>query len=139
MKSLRTAILLLLLTILPACDKDYWDTSCDNCFEEKPEYALLEIEVKQNADNPAIPVKIFRMEKGDRIWILNDTLSDLLTGFWVPVGFRYAVEAYYDYQGETIIVVDQDRVDVIYDEENCDSPCYRPNNGKVDCRLKISP
>ena len=129
------SLMLLLLGIFSSCINDTW-YSCDNCYTTKPVVGLLEIRLSPGLTNPRIPVAVYQKEKHRKNLYLRDTVSELNISYWVPVGYHYIAEASYRVSGQTIIVTDRDRVDLYFDESECDEPCWRPIDGKLDCRLK---
>ena len=129
-------LFLVFLISQASCDPDFFDSSCENCFQDKPTEGLLTVTVLHNGTDP-IPIKIFKgrsFEKGDLIIV--DTLQSYIEEFWVDVGSFYCVEAEYKIGGQTFKVVDGDRVSIFLDDSNCDELCWRPNDGDVDCTIK---
>ena len=136
---LISILFFVLLLSQTACDPDFYETSCDNCFQDKPTVGLLTVAVLYNGTD-SIPIKIFKgrsIEKGEQY--ITDTIGSDIAEFWVDVGSHYSVEAEYFIGGRTYNVVDSDKVAVFLDESNCDEVCWRPNDGHVDCKITQEP
>ena len=60
-------------------------------------------------------------------------LSDEEINFYLPIGNRYACEAYYSVGLQTIIALDGGRLRQ-RSEVNCDETCYKESNLNLDLR-----
>ena len=125
----------LLLFMLTACDLELPSNSCANCFEEKPTVGLISVSVSPTIENDSIPIRILKGKLEDGQLYLQDTLSEGLVEFWVEVGYFYTVEATYFSEGKKVLVVDGDKVTVYLDQSNCDFDCWRPNDGRANCKM----
>ncbi|MBT3244395.1 MAG: hypothetical protein HN352_14690 [Bacteroidetes bacterium] len=128
---------ILLLILLPSCDKSIWEDPCSNCYEDKPTEGLLAINVNPSDDYDLLEIRIIkgRLEKGEEF--IRDTLSLEYVEYWVDVGSYYTVEAHYLVDGKHYLAVDGDRVSIYLDDSSCDVACWRPNDGEVDCILEL--
>ncbi len=134
-KGILAIVICCLLLPFTACDPDFFETSCENCFQDKPTEGLLSIQVSYDGLNK-IPIKVVKdrqLESGEIIII--DTLSQDVAEFWVDVGEIYSVEAEYLVGDRIVKVIDNDKVSVFLDDTNCDQACWRPNDGVADCRI----
>ena len=68
---MKTRLVIILLFVFlvsqTSCDPDFFETSCDDCFQDKPTVGLLTVKVLYNGTD-SIPIKIFkgrRIEKGE--------------------------------------------------------------------------
>lgn len=133
-KIIPTLIVLALIP-LPACDNLFIDP-CLDCYQEKPIEGILSVSLSYSEGDPGIPVTVFLGPVEDSLIVLLDTVSAASMDYWVNVGHRYSAIAEYHVSQKTIYAVDAAKVSVYLDSESCDMPCWKPNDGKADCRLE---
>jgi len=124
-----------LLVCLGACDSS--STNCDFfCDTYQPSFGLLAIDVVINDENPAIPIKVYfdRFEPGQNELYFVDTLTTEEVAYEVILDQYYSAVAKYVKNGDTILVVDGDRVDLQI--QNCEFICYEVDNGNLDLELE---
>ncbi len=130
------ALTIVVSTLLTSCGDNEFDP-CSNCYQEKPTEGIITVITNPSPDFELLEVRIIQGRLENGIEYLRDTLVKQSKDYWVDVGHFYTIEAHYLVNGKHYLVVDGDRVTVFLDNENCDEPCWRPNDGDVDCRLKI--
>ncbi|MDX1653424.1 MAG: hypothetical protein R3277_13080 [Brumimicrobium sp.] len=123
--------------VLLACKKNSDD--CDPnmiCYTEKPDSLYIELRLSPNPSGDPIEVRFFIGNVNDgELYHTFFTNSDR-EYFHMPVGQKYAAEARYKENGNTIVAVDGDRLEAEY-KMNCDLKCYEWNEDLVlDLELK---
>lgn len=131
---ITSAVVTLFLLSLPACDNMFIDP-CLDCYQDKPNKGILSVSLTYSDGEAGIPVTLFLGPIEDSLMVLQDTVSDTHMDYWVNVGHRYTAVAEYHIGPKTIYAVDGDKVSVYLDTESCDVPCWKPNDGKANCRL----
>jgi hypothetical protein len=120
--------------LFTACDTS-GECGDSNCSFDEPFEAMLYIKSTINSENPRVPIAVFRGNYDDRVLLFRDTLTSDLHYYWLPVDFRYSVEARYEQAGRTIIAVDDARV-TRDSEWECGERCWTLRNGTVNVRIK---
>lgn len=123
------------LLLSTSCDPQDYASPCHNCYQDKPSEGILSVEFSYYEESPAIPVKIYIGKLEENNLYHTDTVKASAVDFWTDVGFFYTVVAEYTVDGQKILAVDGDKVDVTFDSESCAVPCWRPDDGKADCTL----
>lgn len=136
MKISITSPLICMIVLVTACTREYWVDPCENCFQEKPEEGIITVNTSYEEGDAGIPIKVYEGKniESNKI-VLLDTLFTNKADVWVRVGYSYTVEAEYKIQNKTFLAVDRDKVSVYLDDESCDQACWRPRDGKVNCKL----
>lgn len=131
--------LVLVFVLGGACEKKYddFEFDCDNCYREKPGYGPLVIYFSVNAENDSIPYTIYKGNFEDRIVEYSGEAVFSEEQIDVPVDEYYSVEALYVYKGDTIHVVDGDKLRLKKERSECDEKCYYFEDGVIDVRLKL--
>jgi hypothetical protein len=108
---------------------------CDDCFGYVPDSADLIIYVTINAENPSVPIAVYKgsLEQGQIDWRDTATTSEfyLLSALDVD----YTVEATYRSGDRTILTYDGDRMRIYDGGNDCGAPCYIVKGGIFDNRL----
>ena len=131
-------IISIALIVLLACERMENVSSgidCSECYQEKPEWGIFNATVTINAENPFVPLVIYRGNVEDNDVEYVDTTWT--TSYWVevPVNAYYSVAAEYKVGNKTIFAIDGDELKSKYTENDCDEPCYYYQGGFVDVRL----
>lgn len=119
-----------LLFILTSC-------GCDFCtYYEEPEWGTLEINVTLNAENPGVPVVLYRgkkVEQGTAIWKgrMNGQYWDTM----VQTGYYYSAKATYKHDGGTVVAIDHAEVTTKKRSACEDTTCYKIKEGTIDLEL----
>jgi hypothetical protein len=115
---------------------DLGEFDCSECYQEKPEWAPLNIKVTINDQNPYVPLVVYigNIEDGLIDWV--DTA--FVTDYFVDVhpDRYYSVSAEYRDGEKTIFAVDGDKLTSNHNTNDCDAPCYYFKGGYIDVRLR---
>jgi hypothetical protein len=132
------AIILVLSIKMTGCEQEDLDAyiDCDFCLEAVPDSADLIVTVTIDEENPYVPLTFYKGDYEHGVVDYRDTASTEELFLYSEVGTDYAVMATYQQDGETIFVVDGDRMRVVNGEGDCYPPCYYIRGGTLDLRLK---
>jgi hypothetical protein len=113
------------------------NVNCDECYTDKPDSAILFIDVTINDDYREVPLVLYREEyEKDQIDYRDTTaISDYWV--WVAVDQEYSVKVEYAYDSDTIYVVDATKIKAKRVSEECDEVCWVVVNDRIDARLKF--
>lgn len=118
---------------LPSCLKD--DEECvisDDCYTSKIDSGDIYIRVSQEGQN-GVPVILYNgyVEDNDIVW--QDTVYQEEVILYMPVGPRYAAEAYYNKNNQTVVALDGKKFKQDKHKE-CWTNCYDFPTMSLDCR-----
>jgi hypothetical protein len=108
---------------------------CNDCFGYVPDSADLIIYVTINAENPAVPLTVYKgsLEQGEVDWRDTATTSEFY--LFSALDVDYTVEASYRSGDRTILSYDGDRMRIYDAGDDCGAPCYIVKGGIFDNRL----
>lgn len=137
-KTIVLGAVILLLISLQSCEENYYwgEVDCEFCYQEKPDFGDLQIDLTINDENPNIPVVIYKGEFDKGIVEVVDTVSDDFFSVDVPINEYYSVTAEYIVNGRKILVVDGDEIRTGKVVGSCDQTCYVIRGGFINARLK---
>lgn len=130
MKKLTGTILILFCIF--SCTKN--STNCDSSISCDPvPYDSGWVDVKLNYKGIGIPLILYKGYVEDNEIISMDTAYSDIYYYYLPLGNRYAVQAYYYEANQTIIALDGDKLkqDSYY---NCGDQCY--NEAEITLDVK---
>jgi hypothetical protein len=129
------ACLLWVLTPVSCSDDDSLPFAPSDCVETKPKTGFLRIELTIDAQNPSVPLCVFRgdMERNDIV--CQEAVTATRASYELDVDQYYAVSAQYVCGMDTILVVRGDRISA-KTEEYRDATCWTVEDAKVDARLR---
>lgn len=132
------AIILVLSLKMAGCEMEDLNlyVDCDGCFDFVPDSADLVVTVTINDENPFVPLTFYEGDYELGVVDYRDTAHSDELFLYSKIGIEYSVMATYQKDGETIFVVDGDRMRVVNGEEDCYSPCYYIRGGTLDLTLK---
>ncbi|MEX1190455.1 MAG: hypothetical protein WED10_03465 [Brumimicrobium sp.] len=129
--------LLFASTLIFSCKKS--SSSCDEnkvCYTQKPDSLYIELQLSPTLDDSPIEVKFFVGNSDDGELYHSFTTYNELEYFLMPVGEKYAAEAYYTEGDVTTVAVDGERLEADY-FMNCDVQCYEWEKDLIlDLKLK---
>ncbi|MDP4188433.1 MAG: hypothetical protein Q8907_06590 [Bacteroidota bacterium] len=109
---------------------------CDNCENQQPYEAALNVKLTVNEENPRVPISIYQGKYEYNNVILNDTLSQENVHYDLPVNKNYSVVARYKMGNKTVYAIDGDQVKAKNSSTYCNTNCWIVTEGNVDVRLK---
>lgn len=107
-----------------------------DCDETRPTEGDLTIHATINGHHSAVPIWVFRgdFENGDEIF--RDTLTNPVTTYTLDAEQYYSVVALYvKTNGDTIVAIDGDDIDVDHDDYCGGVRCYSIDHAEVDVAL----
>ncbi len=117
-------------------DENDLEPAPPDCIEVPPTEGYLSVRYTLNAQNPHVPIEIYRGDFENNDLILRDTLPSSHNPYRLPIDEYYSVVAKYLRGQDTIIVIDGD--DIEADEtEYSDKSCWSVDNGTIDVKLKF--
>ena len=133
-------LLLILLTLsgnFLGCETEdvVFSVDCNDCFGYVPDSADLIIYVTINAENPSVPITVYKgsLEQGEIDWRDTATTSEFY--LFSALDVEYTVEATYRSGDRTILAFDGDRMHIYDAGDECGAPCYIVKGGTFDNRL----
>lgn len=118
---------------LSSCNKT--DPNCQissSCNTEKIDSGDVTINISYEAGQPGVPVVLYDGYVEDNVILWSDTLYQSNITFYLPVGKRYAAEAYYVTSNQTIVALDGTKFKDNSNEE-CNTTCYQFPTVSLDC------
>jgi hypothetical protein len=100
-----------------------------------PAKGELKVILTINAENPAVPLYIYKGKIEEGSLQLIDTAKSSVFRINLPVNEYYSVAAKYKSGSKTIFAVDGDRIKR-KKSVMCDSTCWSVVNGKINVKLK---
>ncbi len=116
-----------------SCNKT--DPNCQistSCNTEKIDSGDVTINISYQAGQPGVPVILYDGYVEDNVILWIDTLYQSNITFYLPVGKRYAAEAYYVTSKQTIVALDGNKLKDNTNEE-CNTTCYQFPTVILDC------
>ncbi|MBU0488147.1 MAG: hypothetical protein KKD31_09380 [Bacteroidetes bacterium] len=133
---------LVILLHISACETSdlsstYDDGTCDysDCQTSEPYEGLLHLSLTRNAENPNVPICIFRGKFENNDLIYTDTARVSVFSVFLPTDTYYTATAEYRTGVKKIIAIDGDEIRVSQ-YTICDSTCWNITEPTLDLRLK---
>jgi len=126
-------LILLVVSINSSCNKT--DPNCQistSCYTEKIDSGDVTINISYEAGQPGVPVILYDGYVEDNVILWSDTLYQSNITFYLPVGKRFAAEAYYVTSNQTIVALDGSKLKDNTNEE-CNITCYQFPTLTLDC------
>ncbi len=134
MKQILRLLAFLTFTLCFSCEGKVLFVNCEECFENEPVDALVNVRLR-NINKP-IGIKVYLGDLEDNvlygIYQANGSEYTIKTG----LNQKYTFTAEYNIEGITYIAVNSAFPQVKYEENQCENPCYFTYNNTVDLRLK---
>jgi hypothetical protein len=121
------------IVLLSSCNKT--DPNCQvstSCNTEKIDSGDVTINISYEAGQPGVPVILYDGYVEDNVILWSDTVYQSNITFYLPVGKRYAAEAYYVTSNQTIVALDGTKFKDNTNEE-CNTTCYQFPTVSLDC------
>ena len=135
MKSIKNIVFVLILGIafaLSHCTKQKDD--CDpNVFCDTLPYDSGSVNIEVSYKGNGIPIIVYKGYADQNEILFYDTLWSEEKSYYLPLGNRYAVEAYYYEFNSTIIALDGDKIKQS-SFWNCDEKCYELSEITLDVK-----
>ncbi len=136
---MRALLVCCVIFCLSGCQEKIFtgDVNCDECDPNKPDSAVLHIDVTINDKYPSIPLILYREEheKNNVDWVDTAFLSNYW--IWVAVDQEYSVKVEYAYDSDTIYVVDATKLKAKRVSDECDDACWVVVHDRIDAQLKF--
>ena len=109
---------------------------CDDCFDYLPDTADLIIYVTIDAENPEVPIVLYRgnVEEGQVDYV--DTVRSSPYHLPSAVDQFYSITAEYSVGDKKVIAVDGDKMKIKKEHESCPPTCYTIKGGYLKVELK---
>lgn len=121
------------IIVFTSCNKT--DPNCQistSCNTEKIDSGDVTINISYQVGQPGVPVILYDGYAEDNVILWSDTLYQSNITFYLPVGKRFAAEAYYVTSNQTIIALDGNKLKDNTNEE-CNTTCYQFPTLTLDC------
>lgn len=119
---------------LPSCTKnDDGCTASEECNTSIIDSGDVKVRISYKSGQPGIPVILYKGYVEDKEIVWQDTVFQSEIFIYMPVGERYAAEAYYQTSGKTVVALDGKKLkNDTYRE--CGTKCYDFPTISLDCR-----
>ncbi|HJZ40397.1 MAG TPA: hypothetical protein VJ203_08535 [Bacteroidales bacterium] len=111
------------------------DVDCSECYQEKPEFADLIINVSINDSFAEVPLVIYRGDVENGQIEYADTAYKSPYYHYVPVDKKYSVRADYKKANKTLYAIDGTKLKVLLVTEACDQECYVIENEVINVEI----
>jgi hypothetical protein len=131
----------LILAFLLSCEDTALLINCEDCNEEEPQEATLEIKLEDNPVNfsPSVLVSIYEGNIEDNALLTSFRTFGSSSSYSVVLNKKYSVTAtYLTNNGTTYIAVDSATPKVRYEKSQCDEKCYFVYDKVIDLRIKYT-
>ncbi|MBN2212633.1 MAG: hypothetical protein JW723_00185 [Bacteroidales bacterium] len=109
---------------------------CSECYTDKPDSAILYIDVTINDKYQKVPLVLFREDFEKNLVDYVDTTDMGEYWIWVAADQQYSVKVEYAYNSDTIYVIDATKVKIKRVSDECDEVCWVVVNDRINARLK---
>ncbi|MBI4646126.1 MAG: hypothetical protein HY738_05875 [Bacteroidia bacterium] len=132
-------ILISLVLILSQCEETKDENfDCSECYQIKPDWGELAIELTINDENDSVPLIIYRGCPEDNDIEYIDTATSKKHYVEVPLNKYYSVEAYYNVGDSRVIALDGDKIKIKKNTTDCDTTCWYFTGGYINVKLKYN-
>ena len=135
--TITSIILFVFLVLAFSCENTgTFGVDCNECYNFEPDSADLIVYLTINAENPYVPIKIYRgdVENKQLDWV--DTAYSKEYHLYSAVDQDYSIEATYRKGNGKIIAIDGDKITTSLVTDVCSSDCWLVKGGILDVRLK---
>jgi hypothetical protein len=134
----RFVTILFLMTLMYACSEKIFTegVNCEECYQEKPDSAYVEIKLTINDTYDSIPLIVYcdKVENNEIDWI--DTADTNPFYLFVEVNKYYSVAAKYIKNTDTIIAIDGTKIKIKHVSGECDEDCWIIEGDELNVTLK---
>ncbi|UCH14697.1 MAG: hypothetical protein JSV22_01740 [Bacteroidales bacterium] len=134
----RLGIILILTVSMYACSEKIFTAGidCEECYQEKPDSAYVEIKLTVNDTYDSIPLIVYsdKVENYEIDWI--DTAYANPFYLFVAVNKYYSVAAKYIKNTDTIIAIDGTKIKIKHVSGECDEECWVIEGDELNVTLK---
>lgn len=142
LKVFRPLILLFTLIFFQSCEQSFLSSPEDclnydysDCNTSEPSMVPMNIKLTINAENPQVPITIYKGKLEGYDTVLSDTVgSASYIALLLPDNY-YTVEARYKSGNNIIYAIGGDNIKKIH-KQVCDSVCWTVQEGNVNVELK---
>ncbi len=136
---MRLLLLLCITLCLSGCQEKIFtgNVNCDECDPDKPDSAVLNIDITVNDRYPLVPLILYREEYEKDKVDYEDTTDIGDYWIWVAVDQEYSVRVEYASGSDTIYVVDATKLKAKRVSEECGDECWVVVGDRIDARLKF--
>ena len=138
MKKIIKLFLLLLIAFSFSCEEHGILIDCQECTEEEPVDALLELSLDVFASGTPTNIIIYEGNLEDECIYKSFSTTLKETTIRVTLNKKYTVTAEYNVSGTTYTAVDSATPRLKYNKDQCDNPCYFVYDKKVNLKLKFT-
>jgi len=137
MKQKVLYLILLLFTVILACDENFVIVNCDDCLFTEPTYAQISVELDHTSQYPAV-VMIFEGELEDNILLNKSSAYSGKMEFSLQINKKYTFRV--DYRGPDGSIYSA--INSVYPRvklelEQCSEvPCYYVYGNKLNMKIK---
>lgn len=113
------------MSLVTSCNKGKSDI-CDPdqiCYTQKPDELYIKLEISTSQGSAPIEVSLYEGNMDDGELYETFFTNESAEYYLMPVGRRYTATAKYVSNGDTIVVIDSDKLKA-YSYENCEETCY---------------
>lgn len=134
----RLVIILILVLTMFACSEKLFTAGvdCEECYQEKPDSAYVEILLTVNDTYDSIPLTVYcdKVENYEIDWV--DTADANPFYLFVAVNKYYSVAAKYIKNNDTIIAIDGTKIKIKRVNGECDEECWVIEGDELNVTLK---
>ena len=128
-------MVLFFLAFLFSCEEQGTIVNCDDCTNEEPLDASLDIKLSESELGSSVLIRVYEGNLEDNILEREYTTMSLSTSVTVSINRKYTVTATYNRSDGTYTAVDSATPKVRYTTDQCDEPCYYVYDRKLNLKL----
>ncbi|NOY37259.1 MAG: hypothetical protein GXO83_06755 [Chlorobi bacterium] len=132
------AVVLMVASGLAGCNDEvtYESVDCSTCITYRPDSGDLIIRLTIDAENPQVPVAIYRDRLENNDIRFEDTVSLNELEVSVPLGHYYTVTAEYVSGQDTILAIDGDIIETKKVIGQCETTCWIISGGVLNVQYR---
>ncbi|MCX6302305.1 MAG: hypothetical protein NTW82_08975 [Bacteroidia bacterium] len=136
-KIIRKTFLFVAMVLFFSCeDPGLIVINCSECLTDEPVNANLTIKL-EHVDYD-VNINIYQGNLEDSILYESFATTANVAYRKVPLNKKYTLTATYYISGNSYVVVNSVAPRALYDEDDCEEPCYFVYNSDIDMRLKYT-
>jgi hypothetical protein len=136
MKKVIKLTFLLFLVIITSCEEKGMIVNCEDCVQDEPFTAVIEIKIDIGYYGAAPDITIYEGNLEDGVILRHLQPSGTITKASVTLNKKYTFTADYYFPPNNYMTVDSATPRVVYNKDQCNDPCYYVYDKVVDLRVR---
>ena len=136
MRKIIRIVSLLILSVFLSCEKQGLIVNCSDCTTDEPSKTDLKIKLDLTYSQNSVRIDVYEGNIEDNVLYSSFNSAAANTFIQVTINKKYTVTATYVILDNYYIAVDSATPGIIYEKDQCKSPCYFVYDRDIDLRIK---